>query len=132
LNQILTTGELSTRVPVAKSPQALDQLVVLFNRLMDQNQQLIARMHESLDAVSHDLRTPMARLRASAEMALQAEANPQIYRDALEDCLEESERILSMLNTFMNLAEAESGAMRLRREQTDLAGIIRSIFELLE
>ena len=128
---IIDTGELDARVPFRKQNNELDDLINLFNKMLDKNQSLIHGMNDSLNNVAHDLRTPMTRLKNSAEFAMQDE-NIDVCREALADCLEESDQILTMLNTLMNVAEAETGAMLLDLNDTSINQIVNKVIDLYE
>ena len=115
VRDILKTGKMSLRVPARGERGEMGELVSLFNQMLDKNDALIQAMHDSLDNVAHDLRTPMTRLRGIAELALQDARDSNACREALADCMEESERVLTMLNALMDVAEAETGVMRLEK-----------------
>lgn len=119
-------------LPEYGSGPELDSLYCEVNRLLQQNRQLVAEMQQSLDNVAHDLRTPMTRLRSVAEYGLQAENDSEKLKEALSDCLEESERVLAMLNIMMSVAEAESGTLRLELQECDLAKSLEQVVSLYE
>jgi heavy metal sensor kinase len=129
---IMRTGKVDARVPVAGTGDPLDDLSALVNGMLDRIESLIAAMRGSLDNVAHDLRTPMTRLRATAERALEGEADAATYREALADCLEEAERVTEMLSTLMDISEAETGTMRLTLEPLDVREVLRDAVGLFE
>ncbi len=130
VEDILATGDLDRRVKAGGVRGTRAEIVALINRLLDRNAALVRAIHDSLDNVAHDLRTPMTRLRATAERALEQPEDAATAREAVADCLEESDRVLTMLNTLMEVAEAETGAMRLDRKRVDLADVVRDVVEL--
>ena len=142
VKRIIATGRTDERVPLAgegglagaydkpRTPDAIDELTVLFNTMLDKIEGLVKAMRGALDNVSHDLRTPLTRLRGTAELALAGPPELDRYREALAECVEESDRVLIMLNTLMDISEAESGVLQLKREPVTLAGIVNRAIEL--
>jgi signal transduction histidine kinase len=124
------TGRTDERVPLDQYDDAIKGLTLLFNAMLDRIEGLVTGMRGALDNVAHDLKTPLTRLRGTAEMALASPPDIDHYREALADCVEESDRVLVMLNTLMDISEAESGAMPLRREPIHLADVVERAMEL--
>ncbi|KPK96778.1 MAG: hypothetical protein AMJ95_12325 [Omnitrophica WOR_2 bacterium SM23_72] len=128
--QSLDVGKMEARVPSPRTGDELDELVRLFNGMMEKIKILISAMQGSLDNVAHYFRTPMTRFRGMAEMALKADQDVEPCQEALADCIEESDRILKMLNTLMDISEAQTGAMNLDRRVVDMSALMDEVVDL--
>ncbi|MEJ2671086.1 MAG: HAMP domain-containing sensor histidine kinase [Deltaproteobacteria bacterium] len=127
---IAETGKIQARLPDIHTGDEFAELSGLVNRMLERIETLINGMKDTLDNVAHDLRTPMTRLRGMAEMALAGNGAQTSCREALADCLEESERVLAMLNILMDISEAETGTMQLNLEQVNLPEILANVVDL--
>ena len=132
LRQIAHTGRLDARVPVGDQGDVLSELGRVSNAMLGRIERLVTGMRDALDAVAHDLRTPIARMRGRAEQALLAPPDVNRYRAALEDTVEEADRVSALLTTLMDISEADAGTMQLRREPIEVARVLRETVDLYE
>ena len=128
--RILETGDLAARVPGPAGSGELDVLVRQLNTLLDRNAAHVGVLRDTLDNLAHDLRTPLTRLRGTAELALQDGGDPAEARGALADCVNESDRLLHLLETLLDISAAEGGALKLNRSHLDLRSLAERAADL--
>jgi signal transduction histidine kinase len=107
-------------------------LAEAFNAVLERQQRLVESLRQSLDHVAHDLRTPLTRLQASVESGLGQTERASPAREAWTDCLEEAHRVKATLDTLLDVAETEAGAIRLQPEKIKAADLLAEVAELYE
>jgi signal transduction histidine kinase len=132
VRSIIDTAEFKARVPSSGSGDEIDELVNCLNEMLGKIELLVRGMRESMDNAAHDLRTPMTRLRNIASKAIEKDYDQAASHEALEDCLEESERVLTMLETLMDIAEAETGVVKLEKRRVNLARLVNQVLDVYE
>lgn len=125
-------GNLSDRVPLKGTSDEFDQLAANLNNMLEQIERLMAGMREVSDNIAHDLRTPLARLRARLELSLIDGPEDGAQTEAVRSAIDEADRLLATFNALLNIAEAESGTRRNAAEPLDLAQTARAAAELYE
>jgi signal transduction histidine kinase len=125
-------GDLTQRVPLTGSGDEFDQLSANLNAMLDRIERLMLGMRQVTDNIAHDLRTPLARLRARLEVTLLERPDAGRYGEALRETIAEADILLGTFNALLTIAEAEAGSRREAMAVVDLAEIARSVAELYE
>jgi signal transduction histidine kinase len=132
MRHIVRTGDWAARVQPPRSRGEMRDLAESFNAVLERQHRLVESLRQSLDSVAHDLRTPLTRLQAAAESGLGQAERTSAAHEALTDCLEEAQRVKATLDTLLDVAEAEAGAIRLRLEPVQPAALLAEVAELYE
>ncbi len=128
----ITHGALDRRAPVTLNGDEIDRLANAFNTMVDRVQELIGQMKEITENIAHDLRSPITRMRGLAEMALTGENTDENYPVVTGIIIEECDLLLEMINTMLDISEAESGLMKLKAEPVDIAILFRDVSDLFQ
>jgi signal transduction histidine kinase len=124
------TGDLSSRVAAADKPNdEIARLAHTFNTMLDRISASVNQLQTLTDAVAHDMKSPITSVRGSLEAALSTD-DPNLSRELVAGAVESLDRLSEIVTTSLDVAEAEAGALRLRREPSDLADIVHRVAEL--
>lgn len=125
-------GDLSGRLAVGTAGDELDRLAENLNAMLDRIGELMAGMREVSDNIAHDLKSPLARLRARADEALRTADTPDALREALERTIQDSDDLIRVFNALLMIARLEAGNAEAPLARIDAAEIARGVGELYE
>jgi len=128
----IMAGDLSERIRLAGTGDELDRLAENLNAMLDRIGELMAGMREVSDNIAHDLKTPLTRLRNTADEALRTAKSPEELKGALEANIEESDNLIRIFNALLMIARLEAGNARETLADFDAAEAVRDIAELYE
>jgi heavy metal sensor kinase len=128
----ISAGALGQRVPVNRRGDEIDQLAVTFNEMLDRIEALIKEMKEMSDNIAHDLKSPITRIRGSAEVTLSTSGSMEEYENMAAGMIEECDRLLDTINTMLMISRTEFGVDRPSPGKMDAAGLVREACDLYE
>jgi len=123
--------DLSERLPASVRRDEIARLANTFNLMLDRIQFSVNQLRAVTDAVAHDLKSPVTSIRGTLESALCTEPNEN-WRDSVGEAIEGLDRLLDLLNTTLDLAEAQAGALRLDRTAVDLSSLTQQLIGLYQ
>jgi signal transduction histidine kinase len=126
----IVRGDLARRLPTRGTTDELDQLSQTINSMLQQIEDLIEGIRNTSNAVAHDLRTPLAELRAQLEGMVLASFSREAMLEGTQKALADIDRIIGIFNALLRLAEIDSGVRRSGFRRVDLADIATEVAEL--
>lgn len=96
------------RLPLPHAHDELRRLAEALNELLTRRDESAAKLRQFTGDAAHELRTPVAAIRAQAEVAV-AHPDPALAAETLADVATESARLTTMLNDLLALARADAG-----------------------
>jgi signal transduction histidine kinase len=128
----IVMGDLSRRISTQGSSDEFDRLARTINAMLEQIERLIEGVRNASNIIAHDLRTPLAELRARQEMLLRTRPSMEATYEEIQNSLADIDRIVEIFNALLRLAEIDSGVRRSGFRQVDLANVIAEVGELYE
>ncbi len=116
---------LANRLPATGTGDELERLTETWNAMLARLESAVAVLSRFVADASHELRTPVAVIRTSAELALRREREPAAYREALREIEAESERMTQLVEDLLFLARRDARADALPMTTLDLRSIVR-------
>jgi heavy metal sensor kinase len=111
------------RFSEARLPSELTPIVDRLKATLDQLRLAFEREKQAAADISHELRTPVAALLTTLEVALRKPRKPEEYREVLAECRESGQQISQLVERLLTLARIDAGVDRLRTETVDVAAL---------
>jgi len=125
------TEGLEERLPEPVNSDEISRLAKTFNHMLDRLQASVNQLRTVTGGIAHDLKSPVTLIRGTLESALCNEGNDK-WRDSVGEAVEELDRLLQLLNTTLDLAEAEAGALHIDRGPVDFSDVVRQLVDIYQ
>ena len=126
------SGMLDYRIASNHTNDEFDRLGVNINRMLDWNKALILTIKESINAIAHDMRTPLSHLRLELRALSERHALTEDARLAVLSHVERVDELINMFDNLLNIAKAESRASTELFEPFDMSQLVRDIVDFYQ
>jgi len=131
ISRQIRRGDLSRRMPSSKGGDEFDRLGGNLNEMLDQIETLMVGVRDVSNAIAHDLRTPLTRLRNHLEQ-VRDDAHSDELRDKIEETIGEADALLATFRSLLRIAQIEAGNRRREFGEIGLNELVDDIVELYE
>ncbi|RXH57998.1 ATP-binding protein [Granulicella sibirica] len=128
----ITASNLHDRIEIENPRDELGRMARVMNHLLERLEQAFAQLQRFTADAAHELRTPLASLRATGELALQGNTTLSEYRDSVGSILEETIRLNQTIEGLLLLSRAETTSDATLQTTFSLQEVVDEILLLLE
>ena len=131
ISREIRRGDLSRRMPSLQSGDEFDRLGGNLNEMLDQIEKLMAGVRNVSNAIAHDLRTPLTRLRTHLEQLRDGAQSDEMH-GRIEATIGEADALLATFSSLLRIAQIEAGSRRSQFGEVGLNQLITDVVELYE
>lgn len=125
----ITLQNLSRRLAVPQTGDELQRMSETWNEMLERLDASVQRIRQFTADASHELRTPVALIRATAELALRRERQTDEYRKSLREIEGEALRMTQLTESMLTLARADSNGLESAIAPVDLNAVVAEVVE---
>jgi signal transduction histidine kinase len=123
-------SQLNERLEIRGTGDELDQLSAKFNRLLDRIGKYLQERRDFLANSAHELRTPLAAIRSSIEVALNGRRTNEEYEELLAEIIEESASLELLVNQLLLLSETETERLKVDKERVQFDALVEKALDM--
>lgn len=128
----IAAGRLDRRVAMGRSRDEFAVVAHDINDMLDEIERLMDTSRNVSNAIAHDLRTPLGRVRGVLEQALRSPQRNERLSDGAQYAIDEIDSLIAVLDKLLQIAEAESGVRRGSFEPLPLRNLVEDMVELYQ
>ena len=125
----ISAGDLSQRISQTETESELGQLAAVLNSTFARLEAAFTQQQQFTSDAAHELRTPVTVMLTQTQTALNRERTPAEYRATVEACQRAAQRMRRLIESLLALARLDAGQEPMKRQNFDLAGLVRDCAE---
>ncbi len=127
--QEITGSSLGLQIPKRAADDELDRLIDSFNAMSGRLKASFDQMRQFSTDVSHELRTPLTAIQGQLEVALFTATRKEQLQEAIENALQDVERLANLVRALLLLSQSESGQIPMNKSALDLGALVEELVD---
>lgn len=125
----ITGSSLGLQIPKRNADDELDRLIDSFNQMSGRLKASFEQMRQFSTDVSHELRTPLTAIQGQLEVALFTATRKEQLQEAIENALQDVERLANLVRALLLLSQSESGQIPMNKATVDLGELVDELVD---